>query len=189
MSMTEAPAYLNGVNVEALLGAREAFKGDLSLTQFQWRARNEWVNGVHSRTVIDDFTGVGGPQSHKAPVAHDADHPELFAAEDSGSTPVEFVLHAIAACLTGGIAAVATNRGITLNSVTSTIEGDMDLQGILGMDPDVRNGYSQIRVSFEIDADADADAVEKLVEQSRKRSAVYDILTGNVPVEITVTAN
>jgi uncharacterized OsmC-like protein len=183
---TESPSLPNGVNVEALLGAREAFKGDTSLTKFQWRARNEWVNGTHSRTVIDDFTGVGGPQSHKAPQVHHADHPELFAAEDNDSTPVEFVLHAIAACLTGGVASVAANRGVTLNSVASSIEGDMDLQGILGMDPDVRNGYSKIRVAFEIDADADAETVAKIVEQSVKRSAVYDILTGNVPVEVTV---
>ena len=189
MSTTEAPtaqSFPNGVNVEALLGAREAFKGDTSLTKFQWRARNEWVDGMHSRTVIDDFTGVGGPQSHKAPQVHDADHPELFAAEDNGSTPVEFVLHAIAACLTGGVASVAANRGVKLNSVSSTIEGDMDLQGILGMDPDVGNGYSKIRVNFEVDADADDETVAKIVQQSIKRSAVYDILTGNVPVEVTV---
>ena len=145
MTITETPALPNGVNVEALLGAREQFKTDTSLTQFQWRARNEWVNGTHSRTVIDDFSGAGGEQAHKAAVTHDADHPELFAAEDNGSTPVEFVLHAIAACLTGGIASVAANRGVTLNSVTSTIEGDMDIQGILGMDRNVRNGYGVIR--------------------------------------------
>ena len=188
MTITETPQLPNGVNVEALLGAREAFTGQPELTQFTWRARNEWVNGTHSRTTIDTFHGVGGEQSHHAPQVHDADHPAIFAAEDNGSTPVEFVLHALASCLTGGLAAVAANRGVTLNSVTSTIEGDMDLQGILGMDRDVRNGYSGVRVDFEIDADADAEDIERLVAQSQKRSAVYDILTGNVPVEITVTA-
>jgi len=188
MTITDSQALPNGVNVEALLGAREAFKGDLSLTKFQWRARNEWVNGTHSRTVIDDFSGVGGPQAHNEPVSHDADHPAIFAAQDNGSTPVEFVLHALASCLTGGVASVAANRGVTLNSVSSTIEGDMDLQGILGIDRNVRNGYSCVRVNFEIDADADAETVRGLVAQSQKRSAVYDILTGNVPVEINVTA-
>jgi uncharacterized OsmC-like protein len=189
MSITETtPALPNGVNVEALLGAREAFKGDTSLTKFTWRARNEWVNGTHSRTVIEDFYGVGGEQSHNGPQVHDADHPAIFAAEDNGSTPVEFVLHALAACLTGGVASVAANRGITLRSVNSVIEGDMDLQGILGMDRDVRNGYQGVRVSFEIDADASAEEIEAVVQQSQKRSAVYDILTGNVPVEITVAA-
>ena len=189
MTITDStPALPNGVNVEALLGAREAFKGDTSLTKFTWRARNEWVDGTHSRTTIEDFYGVGGEQSHNAPQVHDADHPALFAAEDNGSTPVEFVLHALAACLTGGVASVAANRGITLNSVTAVIEGDMDLQGILGMDRDVRNGYSGVRVSFEIDADATAEEIEGLVQQSQKRSAVYDILTGNVPVEIGVSA-
>ena len=187
MTVTESPTLPNGVNVEALLGAREQFKTDTSLTQFKWRARNEWINGTHSRTVIDDFSGAGGEQAHRAPVSHDADHPEIFAAEDNGSTPVEFVLHALASCLTGGVASVAANRGVTLNSVASTIEGDMDLQGILGMDRNVRNGYSVIRVNFEIDADADAETVEAIVAQSQKRSAVYDVLTGNVPVEINVT--
>ena len=188
MTITETPSLPNGVNVEALLGAREAFKGDTSLTKFTWRARNEWVDGTHSRTTIEDFYGVGDEQSHDGPQVHDADHPALFAAEDNGSTPVEFVLHALAACLTGGVASVAANRGITLNSVTAVIEGDMDIQGILGMDPEVRNGYSAVRVSFEVDADASADDIEALVKQSQKRSAVYDILTGVTPVEIGVTA-
>jgi len=188
MTITETPQLPNGVNVEALLGAREAFKGDTSLTKFTWRARNEWVNGTHSRTTIDDFSGVGGEQSHNSPQVHDADHPALFAAEDNDSTPVEFVLHALAACLTGGVAAVAANRGVKLNSVNSVIEGDMDLQGILGMDREGRNGYSSVRVVFEIDADASDEEIEAIVAQSRNRSAVYDILTGNVPVEITVAA-
>jgi uncharacterized OsmC-like protein len=188
MTTTDFQALPNGVNVEALLSAREAFTGDTSLTRFTWRARNEWVNGTHSRTTIEDFYGVGGEQSHAGPQVHDADHPALFAADDNDSTPVEFVLHAIAACLTGGLAAVAANRGITLNSVTSVLEGDMDLQGILGMDPDVRNGYHGVRVAFEVDADASAEEIEALVAQSQKRSAVYDILTGATPVEISVTA-
>ena len=187
MTITDTPKLPNGVNVEALLGAREAFKGDLSLTQFTWKARNEWVDGTHSRTTIDQFYGVGDDQSHDSPQVHDADHPALFAAEDNGSTPVEFVLHAIAACLTGGVASVAANRGIELTSVTSVVEGDMALQGILGMDPDVRNGYGEVRVSFEIEADATAEQIESIVQQSQKRSAVYDILTGRTPVRIDVT--
>ncbi len=189
MTTTETPetqALPNGVNVEALLGAREAFSGDTTLTRFTWRARNEWVNGTHSRTTIEDFYGVGGEQSHDRPQVHHADHPALFAAEDADSTPVEFVLHALAACLTGGVASVAANRGVTLHSVTSVLEGDMDLQGILGMDREVRNGYSAVRVRFEIDADATDEEVASIVRQSQKRSAVYDILTGNVPVEIDV---
>jgi len=189
MTVTDTPQLPNGVNVEGLLGIREAFSGDTPLAKFTWRARNEWVNGTHSRTTIDDFYGVRGEQSHNSPQVHDADHPALFAgAEDNDSTPVEFVLHALAACLTGGVAAVAANRGVKLNSVRSVIEGDMDLQGILGMDRDVRNGYQSVRVAFEIDADASDAEIEAIVQQSRKRSAVYDILTGNVPVEITVTA-
>lgn len=188
MTTTETPALPNGVNVDALLGARELMTQDPTLAQFTWRARNTWVSGTHSRTVIDEFRGAGGEQQHNAPVAHDADHPAIFAAEDNGSTPVEFVLHALASCLTGGIASVAANWGVTLNSVSSTLEGDMDLQGILGIDGDVRNGFGVVRVSFQIDADTDPETVEKIVAQSRKRSAVHDILTGNVPVEIDVVA-
>ena len=136
--------------------------------------------------MIDDFSGVGGEQAHKAPVTHDADHPEIFAAEDNGSTPVEFVLHALASCLTGGIASVAANRGITLNSVRATVEGDMNLQGIMGIDPDVRNGFSAVRVTYTIDADATDDEIRAVVAQSQKRSAVFDVVTNPTVVTVSV---
>jgi uncharacterized OsmC-like protein len=174
----------NGVNVQALLDAREALKGAPAATKFTWRASSTWKKGTHSQTTIQKFQGLGQEQSHKKAFSFDADHPEIFAAEDNGVTPVEFLLVGLASCLTAGIAAVAQNRGIQLRSVESTVEGSMDIQGILGMDSDVRNGYDGIKVRFKIDADAPRKDIEALVAQSQKRSAVYDALAN--PTNITV---
>lgn len=177
----------NGVNVEALLGAREALSGAPEGAQFQWRAECEWVNGTHSRSSVEGFFGLGDEQSHKREFSFDADHPEVFASEDKGATPVEYVLVGLASCLTAGVASVAQNREIQLRSVKATLEGDMDIQGILGIDDDVRNGYKGIKVSYAIDADASQDDLEALVAQSQKRSAVYDIVTN--PTNVTVEVN
>jgi uncharacterized OsmC-like protein len=176
----------NGVNVQALLDAREALKGAPDATKFNWRASCKWENGTYSKTTIQKFHGLGQEQSHKRTFAFDADHPEIFAAEDRGVTPVEFLLVGLASCLTAGIAAVAQNRGIQLRSVEADVEGSMDIQGILGMDSDVRNGYDGIKVTFKIDADAPRKDIEALVAQSQKRSAVYDAITNptNVSVEV-----
>jgi uncharacterized OsmC-like protein len=177
----------NGVNVSALLGAREALGAAPEAAQFRWRTTCTWMNGTHSHSTIQSFFGLGGEQSHKTRFTFDADHPELFAAEDNGPTPVEYVLVGLGACLTAGIAAVAQHRNIQLRSVSATIEGSMDIQGILGMDADVRNGFDGIKVTFKIDADATPDEIRALVAQSQKRSAVYDILTN--PTDVTVEVN
>ena len=174
----------NGVNVEALIAAREALSKAPEAAQFKWRATNEWKNGTHSHSTVEGFYGLGQEQHHKRAFSFDADHPEVFASEDLGITPVEFVLVGLASCLTGGIAAIAQHRNIQLRSVKATIEGDMDIQGILGIDSDVRNGYSGIKVTYDIDADADREDIEALVAQSQKRSAVYDIVTN--PTNVTV---
>jgi uncharacterized OsmC-like protein len=176
----------NGVNVQALLDAREALKGAPGATKFTWKASSTWKNGTHSETTIEKFHGLGQEQSHKRAYSFDADHPEIFASEDKGITPVEFLLVGLASCLTAGIAAVAQNRGIQLRSVEADVEGSMDIQGILGMDSEVRNGYDGIKVTFKIDADASRKDIEALVAQSQKRSAVYDAITNptNVTVEI-----
>lgn len=176
----------NGVNVEALLGAREAMTGMPAAAAFQWRASNEWVNGTHSRTTIEKFFGVGEEQSHGEAFVLDTDHPALFAAEDNGVTPVEMVLAGLAGCLSAGVASVAQNRGIQLNSVKASLTGDMDLQGILGIDPDVRNGFSGITVRYEIDADASREEIQAVVAQSQKRSAVYDVITNPTAVAVEV---
>jgi len=176
----------NGVNVEALLAAREALKSAPQAAKFKWRASCKWRNGTHSRTSIQGFHGLGEEQRHKTEFSFDADHPEIFASEDLGITPIEYVLVGLASCLTAGVAAVAQNRGIQLRSVEAKLEGSMDIQGILGIDSDVRNGYDDIKVIFNIDADASKKDIEALVAQSQKRSAVYDVLTNptNVTVEV-----
>jgi uncharacterized OsmC-like protein len=176
----------NGVNVDALLAAREALKGAPQAAKFNWRATCKWQNGTHSKTDVDGFFGLGQEQKHKTTYSFDADHPEIFASEDNGVTPVEFVLVGLASCLTAGVAAVAQNRGIQLRSVEAKLEGSMDIQGILGIDSDVRNGYDDIKVTFVIDADASKKDIEALVAQSQKRSAVYDIITNPTNVSVTV---
>ena len=176
----------NGVNVDALLAAREALRSAPEAAKFKWRAACKWKNGTNSETKIQGFHGLGAEQSHKTEFSFEADHPEIFASEDLGITPVEYVLVGLASCLTAGVAAVAQNRGIQLRSVEATLEGSMDIQGILGIDSDVRNGYDDIKVTFNIDADASKKEIEALVAQSQKRSAVYDLVTNptNVTVEV-----
>jgi uncharacterized OsmC-like protein len=174
----------NGVNVQALLEAREVLKGAPEAAQFTWRASSKWQNGVHSTTRIQNFFGLGEEQSHKTESVFEADHPEVFAAEDLAITPIEYLLVGLAGCLTAGVAAVAQNRGIQLRSIESTVEGNHDIRGILGVDSDVRNGFNDIKVTFTIDADASKQEIEALVAQSQKRSAVFDALTN--PTEISV---
>jgi uncharacterized OsmC-like protein len=175
----------NGVNVEALLGAREALTAAPEAARFKWRATSEWVNGTHSRATVHGFFGLGGEQQHRQAFTFDTDHPEVFAAEDNGATPVEMILVGLAGCLGAGIASVAQNRNIQLRSVKATLEAGMDLQGILGIDDAVRNGFDGIKVRYEIDADASEEEIAALVAQSQKRSAVFDILTN--PTDVMVT--
>jgi uncharacterized OsmC-like protein len=176
----------NGVNVEALLEAREVLKGAPEAAQFTWRASSKWQYGVHSTVTIQNYFGLGEEQSHNDESVFQADHPEIFAATDNGITPIEYLLVGLASCLTAGVASVAQNRGIQLRSVESTVEGAHDIRGILGADSDVRNGFNDIKVTFTIDADASKQEIEALVAQSQKRSAVFDALTNptNVTVEV-----
>jgi uncharacterized OsmC-like protein len=185
MEMTKTTVD-NGVNVEALLGARQALTDAPAAAQFKWRATCSWVRGTHSRTSVQKFFGLGAEQSHNTEFKYDADHPAIFASEDKGATPVEYVLVGLASCLTAGIAAVAQNRNIQLRSVKATLEAGMDLQGILGIDSEVRNGFDGIKVIYDIDADATREEINALVAQSQRRSAVFDIVTNptNVHVEV-----
>ena len=177
----------NGVNVEALLGARDALCKEPAGAQFTWRATCKWIGGTYSQSTVSGFFGLGEEHKHKTEFTFDADHPECFASEDRGATPVELVLAGLASCLTAGVAAIAQNREIQLNSVTAVLEGDMDILGILGADEDVRNGFGGIKVRYNIDADASKEDIEALVAQSQKRSAVFDIIAN--PTNITVEVN
>ena len=184
---TTDTARLNGVDTATLFATLDAVKAEPAIAAFQFRARNAWIAGTHSRTTFSDFFGATQEMEHRQVTAVDADHPAVLVGEDNAPTPVEYLLHAIASCLTSGLVNIAAARKVPLNSVSSTVEGDIDLLGILGLgEGRVRNGYEAIRVSFEIDADADEEAVRGLVEQSRRRSAVYDMLTNGTRVDIDV---
>ncbi len=186
MTKSETPVD-NGVNVQALLDAREALTGAPEGAQFKWRATCKWVNGTQSHSTVESYFGLGEEQKHKTEFTFDADHPEVFASEDNGAAPVEYILVGLASCLTAGIAAIAQHRDIQLRSVSATLEGGMDIQGILGIDSDIRNGFDGVKVTYTIDADADREEIEALVAQSQKRSAVYDIITN--PTNVTVEVN
>ena len=181
MTITDSPVE-NGVNVEALLGAREALSAAPEAAQFTWRASCTWRSGTHSRSTVTGFSGLGAEQQHRVTYEFDVDHPECFASEDNGATPVEFVLVGLVGCLTAGVAAIAQFRGIQLRSVTATIEGDMNVLGILGADPDIRNGFEAVTVRVAIDADASRDDLEALIAQAQKRSAVFDVVTNPTKV-------
>ena len=191
MTTTDTTAGLdgplrNGVDTAALFATLDAVKQAPEAARFQFRARNQWVSGTHNRTTITDYYGVGEERSHERTFVFDADHPAVLVGQDRGPTPAEFVLTALAACLTAGLANIAAARRVRLTEVRSTVTGDIDLNGILGLNPDVRNGYQQITVHFTIKGDAPAGKLREIVEQSRARSAVYDIITNRVPVTIEV---
>lgn len=181
--MSEIPVN-NGVNVDALLGAREALLQAPGGARFKWRATCKWINGTHSRSTIHGFYGLGEEQSHKSEFSFEADHPEVFASEDNGATPVELVLSGLASCLMAGVASVAQMRGIPLRSVTAELEGGMDILGILGAETGARNGFEDIKVVFKVDADASEADIEALVAQSQKRSAVFDVITNPTAVSV-----
>jgi uncharacterized OsmC-like protein len=188
MTTTTQPTARNGVDTAALFATIDAVKEQPEIAQFRFGASNTWVNGTHSRSVISGFHGAMQDLEHARPTTLDADHPAVLTGADNGPTPVEYLLHALAACLTAGVANVAAARGVTLTRVTSTVSGDIDLLGILGLsDGAVRNGYRAIHVDFEVEGDADDETLRRVVEQSRRRSAVYDVLTNGTSVAIDVT--
>jgi uncharacterized OsmC-like protein len=182
------PIPMNGVNTPALFATIGAVKEQPALGRFQFRATNRWMAGTHSRTRLEGFSGAGSEQAHKTAFELDADHPAVLVGVDRGPTPVEFLLAALASCLTAGIANIAAARGIRLESVESRLEGDIDLRGILGLSDEVRNGYQRMKVTFSVKGDAPPEKLRELVEQSRARSAVFDVLTNGVPVDVEVDA-
>jgi uncharacterized OsmC-like protein len=186
MTTMQSPVR-NGVDTATLFATLDAVKGTPEIAKFQFRATNTWVSGTHNRSTINGFYGAMQEMTHTQPTTLDADHPAVLVGGDHGPTPVEYVLHALAACLTAGLANIAAARGVNLTSVSSTVTGDIDLQGILGLSKDVRNGFEGIKVSFKLEGD-DPEKLRQVVEQSRQRSAVFDIVTNGVPVSIEVDA-
>jgi uncharacterized OsmC-like protein len=182
------PVPMNGVDTPTLFATLDAVRAQPELAKFRFRATNTWVQGTHSYSRIETFDGAGEARRHVRRFTYEADHPQVLVGRDQGPTPVEFVLHALGACLTAGIGNIAAARGVTLYEVESTVEGDIDLRGILGISSEVRNGYREIRVRFKVRGDAPAEKLRTIVEQSRSRSAVYDLLTNGVPVSLSVDA-
>ena len=179
----------NGVNTPVLMATINAVKDAPELAKFRFRASNRWVSGTYSESRVESFTGAGGEHSHETQFTYTADHPAVLVGQDRGPTPIEFLLHGLAACITAGIGNIAAARGVTLTSVESRVEGDIDLRGILGLSNEVRNGYDRIRITFDIKGDASPEKLREIVEQSRARSAVFDVLTKGVPVDVTINAN
>jgi len=184
--MTAEPTAANGVDLPNLLDTIETVRRRPELAAFRFRATNRWVIGTHSRTTIETFTGAGAEHAHIRELAFDADHPEVLVGADQGATPVEFLLHALGACMMAGVANMASLRGVVLDEVEATIEGDLDVQGVLGLSDEVRNGYQQVRVAFRITGDAPPEVLEAIVAQSQARSAVFDVLTNGVAVAVDV---
>lgn len=182
------PVPMNGVDTPKLFATIGAVADQRPLARFQFRADGEWLSGTHMRSTMSGFFGAGGEMQHGRPFTAEADHPAVLCGEDKGPTPVEYLLHALAACLTAGIANIASARGVTLRSVECHIEGDIDLQGILGLSDQVRNGFQGIRARFQVKGDAPEETLQKIVQQSIARSAVFDVLRNGVPVSVTASA-
>jgi uncharacterized OsmC-like protein len=187
-TMTEQPGLRNGVDTTALFATLDVVKSDPEIAQFQFRAENTWVSGTHNRTVIRLFFGAKQELEHLQPTVLEADHPNVLVGADNAPTPVEYLMHAIAACLTAGIANIAAARRVNLTEVSSTVEGDINVMGLLGLDSNVRNGYSGLRLTFRMRGD-EPEKLRKVLEQSVRRSAVYDVLTNGVPISIDVVTD
>ena len=186
MTQKATPAPRNGVDTPTLFATLDAVKAQRELARFQFRASNRWISGTHSQSTINSFFGAGAEHMRDKSFQYDGDHPAVLVGQDNGPTPVEFVLHALASCITAGLGNIAAARGVDLESVESQVEGDIDLQGLLGMDDSVRNGYQGIKIKFRIKGNASDEELAGLLSRSQARSAVYDILTNGVPVDVEV---
>ena len=180
----------NGVDTGVMFGTLDAIKAQPELGTFQFRARNRWLGGSHNRTTIQDFYGAGQEDSSRTEAfTVDAGEPPILLGANEGANPAEYLLHALASCLTTSLVYVAAARGVHLTEVESTLEGDMDVRGALGLDDDYRNGFEQIRVSFRIKGDAPAEKLQEVVTRAQARSAVFDMVTNGVPVAVEVSTD
>jgi uncharacterized OsmC-like protein len=186
MSISSAERHLNGVDVPTLFATVDAVREQPELAKFQFRTANEWVSGTHSRGSFPGFFGAGQEHVHVTTPTIDADHPAVLVGTDQGPTPAELLLNALASCLMAGLGNIAAARGVELRGVRCTVEGDIDLRGILGIEGSVRNGFQDIRVVFHVDGDGDAETLAALVRQSQARSAVFDVLTHGTAVSVQV---
>jgi len=186
---TTAETTRNGVSTQQLYGTLDAIKADPSIAKFQFRARNRWIDGAHNRSTIQQFYGAGQEDgSRDEAFVIDAGEPAILLGTDTGANPAEFLLHALAACLTTSLVYVAAARKVRLTEVRSTLTGDMDVRGALGLSDEVRNGFTNIRVSFDVKGDATEEKIQEVVARACRRSAVYDMVTNGVPVAVEVAS-
>jgi uncharacterized OsmC-like protein len=189
VTTTETPSR-NGVDVPNLFGTIDAVRGKPELAKFQFRATNRWIDGGHNRSTIKNFYAAGGEDTSRGEAFEiEAGEPAILLGTDTGANPAEYLLHALAACLTTSIVYVAAARKVELTSVESTLTGDMDVRGALGVDDEPRNGFERISVSFRVTGNAAEDKLREVVERARKRSAVYDMVTNGVPVAVEVATD
>lgn len=180
----------NGVDTEKLFATLDLIKAQPELAKFQFRATNQWLGGAHNRSSIKSFYAAGGEDTSRSEAFEiDAGEPAILLGTDTGANPAEYLLHALAACLTTSIVYVAAARKVHLTSVESTLTGDMDVRGALGVDDEPRNGFTRISVSFRVTGDAPEEKLREVVRRAQQRSAVYDMVTNGVPVAVDVTTD
>ena len=180
----------NGVDTGTLYATLDLIAEQPELARFQFRATNRWLGGAHNRSTIQGFYAAGGEDTSRGEAFQlDAGEPAILLGTDTGPNPAESLLHALAACLTTSIVYVAAARKVRLTSVESTLTGEMDVRGALGVDDEPRNGFQQIRVAFRISGDAPAEKLREVVERAKARSAVYDMVTNGVPVAVEVATS
>lgn len=182
----ETPAanrIMNGVNLDSLMATVGAIKGDPGLGACRFRASNTWLAGNHNRSMVKGFYGARQEMAHKRTFTMDADEPAILAGNDEAANPVEHLLHALASCLTTSMVAHAAVRGIRIESLESELEGDLDLNGFLGLDESVPKGYTAIRAKFRVECDPqDVDRIRELA----KFSPVFNTLTQGTMVDVSV---
>jgi uncharacterized OsmC-like protein len=182
----EKQGMVNGVDVDQLFATIEVIKGAPDVAKFQFRITNKWINGGHNHTTITDFYGAQQDHRHEVPFELEADEHQVLLGEDKGPNPVEYLLTGLSGCLTSSLIYHAAARGIRIKGLQSRVEGDLDLRGFLGLSPDVKVGYENIRVYFKIDADLSEEQKEELIQMAQKYSPVFNSVTNPTTVSVSL---
>jgi uncharacterized OsmC-like protein len=180
----KVPAIVNGVNVDDLFTTIDAVKATPSIAKFRFRIHNQWLGASRNQSTVDTYEGAGQQHSRTKPFVLEADEPPALLGKDRAANPVEYLLHALASCLTTSMVYHAAARGIQIEEIESSLEGDLDLHGFLDLDQNVRKGYQGIRVTFKIKADASNGMLQEIAQLGARFSPVFDSLTKGVPVAI-----
>ena len=177
---------VNGVNVTKLIGTMDAIRSRPILSKFNFRAKGEWIEGGHNQITINDFYGAGQTHTRSRPFVYDEDEPPVLLGEDHGANAGEYALAALSSCLTSTLIYHAAAQGVAIEEVETTLSGDIDLQGYLGMSEKVRNGYEKVKVAFKIKSEAPKEKIRELVELAQRKSPLFDIFSNPTPVEVAL---